>query len=240
MGKNLFDWVSTTIRDLFNSFSIITLLLIASSILILGTDFIYDNFPSTGRSPPRILEPGVIVEQTVAVGRGQTLVLEAQSNDSLMLRIISGHSIKGYQNNPRPEFMLYFREGSTFFFEEKFNNYTIIYIFWDNSPSINTILISNANLSVFGLDLDLITVSMFFLIIGIIYEVFINFIRIFLKKEPIRFPKQYLISSLSSIQTGNKFPSHSRMAFILFRKECTIFPSNILFGLLLARINLIL
>jgi len=230
--------VKTAIGDLADSFSIITLLLVLSSILIFGTDFIYNYFPSIDQSPPRILEPGVIVEQTVAVGRGQTLVLEARSNVSLILRIISGYSIKDYQKSPKPEFMLYFHKGTTFWFKNTFNNYSVVYIYWDNSQANNTNMISNGNLSVYGLDLDLMTVSALFLITAIVYEVFMRFTRIILKKKTNRFLKYHLnyISTFKSVpsepKTRQQSPSHTWMAFILLRKEWSIFSSDILFGVL--------
>ena len=238
MGKNIYTFVKAAFGDFVGSLSIITLLLVVSPILILGTDLFYNNFSSIDQSPPRKLGPGEMVEQTVAVGRGQTLVLEARSNASLILIIISGHSMKDYQKNPRPEFMLYFHEGSTFWFEKKFHNYTVVFLLWDNSQSNNTDMIGNVNFSIRGLDLDLMTSSSLFLIVGIFNEIFMRLTRIISKKKTNRFLKQHLnyISSLISMpsetQTGNKFPSYYRMAFIILRKEWSILSSDILLGVL--------
>ncbi|MFX0123750.1 MAG: hypothetical protein ACFFAE_08940 [Candidatus Hodarchaeota archaeon] len=204
-----------------------------------GTDLFYKDSQDINQSLPRILEPGEKAEQIFAIGRGQTLILEAQSNSSLILRVISGYSVKAYQKNPKPESSLYFHEGSIFFFKITFVNYSIVYIYWDNSQSINITMIETASLYITGLDLDLITTGSIFLIIGILYEVFARFTVNLLKKKSSRFldSHQNNISLpgiiTSKTKTEKTIPSKSRMVLLVLGKEWSIFSSGILFGVLL-------
>lgn len=146
----------------------------------MGTSVLYPEFEgvnefSNGQSPslpPSILNTDEIYQQIVTIGRGQKFRLNAQIAYPIRLTIIRFEFTTKFNHNYLNNVTIFNQEVERANFEFIFNNYTVLFIIWNNSRN-NPISDDNHILfhqSITNLDLDLVDTSILFFITGIVIE----------------------------------------------------------------------
>ncbi|MFW9856848.1 MAG: hypothetical protein ACFFFG_17500 [Candidatus Thorarchaeota archaeon] len=216
-------------------FSTLPKLLVVSSVLIFGMEMA-DVFLASDLTAPQAIDSGENIEQIIPIGRGQVLTLEAWTKYSLRLTITSNHA---YQENQIRKPSLYDRSGNRFSYTFTAPNYTILFLFWNNTitrevSSPNQI---DAHIAVSGFDFDIFTVGSFLMLLGFLLEMTIRILRRLSRKEstPSKHPESRDHRSgqiMKYSKSPRVVPSRPRNAYLLIRKESGIFPTYPLFILL--------
>lgn len=189
---------------------------------------------------PHEIDPDDVIQRNMALGRGQTLHIRAQSEKITRMTIVSGSMHDFWLNTSTVHFSLYNQIGTSFYTSITAPNYTILFIYWNNSLIQN---MSEPNELIFddyitGLDEDVFALIFFLLVIVLTIEVLHQCFRLF---RQFRFEKHVPSSAIGLHSSKNLFPQEgkNRLRFIfrllwyLFRREYSTFPSSILYGVCL-------
>ena len=224
------------IKQPFHKISSITILFLACSGFLLVTEVIQGMSYESSVSFPEEINNGEVLVRTIAVGCGQKFTLRAQSRNLTQMTVVSGYSHSKWQENHTDQLTIYNQNGTRFHTSVTASNYTILFIYWNNSMNINATenneLIFNGAIT--GLDQDIISVTLFLIGIAIICEI-LNQFQYRLRKidEPIVNNKQEKLLFLEETMVkGEKKPSSTRKdIFFLIRREKSTLPTSILFGI---------
>lgn len=228
-------------KKFFNGLSVITILLFVCSGALTVTNVLesldYENsiiIPSN----PFI---GEIYEKTIAVGKGQTFIFNANSKFNTHLAIISGNNYNQWKENQKPEFTLYNQIGTYFNVKIHVSNYTILMIYWNNSVIKNTELRNDLDFtsSITGVDRDLEFITAFLLGLGVLIEV-LNQIRYIFeknrKKKETNIDKitnKFDFTNIQYLKIENRRITIKNSLHFLFNHELFILPKSIPFGAIL-------
>lgn len=170
------------ISNLLRSSSSVSVLCITISVVILGTDIFYQNIQPTTSLPPIKLRPGQVEQQMIALGSEQRMVLQIQSSYLLRITIVDSNSLEAYLKTPVAQLTLFDDSTTSFDIKLKTSNYAVICIFWNNSiiqeHEGNHIIEENhisARLSIIGIDFDILKLSIIFIVLGVLIELFNRF-----------------------------------------------------------------
>lgn len=239
MIKNPLVAIFQRFETLVHRFSTITiLLLICSGSLIVielskeENDELSINFPSD----PFI---GKVYQQTIIVGKGQRFDLIASSRFNTQMTIISGYFHSQWLKNQTTDIAIYNKIGTSFNSSITVSNFTILYLYWNNSlienDEIQNILIFKGSIT--GVDQDSTTVILLLIVITIISEAF-NQIKLQFRKlkekTNIITPRngnQFKLLIVTKQQgEQEKFKKKNELHY-LFRRELSTLPKSILFGI---------
>ncbi len=217
--------------------SSVSVLFITISVIILGADVLYQNIQPTTSLPPTEIGPGQVEQQLVALGSQQKMVLQVQSSYLLRIALVDSNTLEAFLKAPDAQLTLFDDSATRFNIRFETSSYTVICIFWNNSiiqEDENNHII--ARLSIIGIDFDILIVSIIFVTVGVIVELFDRFRLSFGYNVVRKFYTDY--------QSTNKFTSHGKERqnsptlmfrfpmLAVFKKEQTRSPRSLLFVLL--------
>jgi hypothetical protein len=234
--KNRFLNIFRQIKQPFHKISSITILFLTCSGFLLVTEVIQGMSYESSVSFPEEINIGEVLLRTIAVGRGQKFTLRAQSRDLTRMTIVSGYSHSKWQENHTDQLTIYDQNGTRFHTSVTASNYTILFIYWNNSMNINATenneLIFKGEIT--GLDQDIISVTLFLIGIATICEILNQFQYRLRKIEEliVNDKQENLLFLEETMVKGEKKPSSTRKDIIfLIRREKSTLPRSILFGI---------
>ncbi len=229
-----------SLTKFFKSYSVISLLLLTASISLIGTDYLFNQFISSEYHPPREILAGEIIEHSFAVGRGQIFSLKIRTNASLNVFVLTNSSLESHLIEINPDAVIY-NQTSTLFKEKlSLSEYSVIKLLFDNSDSDFGVRILTSSFSVEGLDYDVLSVSSIILVLAFLSEIIIRFRGRKTDRTDgySKYQTQERDSHLISSRDGEKETktSYSSMQALqlLLTNERTMFPSSLLFGILIS------